>query len=458
MEEIQNSEKLDARWFKRFEDVFFEDYEKLTGHKEKREAEKNKFLAGDTENPTLDYPELESFNLDEREADLLSLKEDILELEHNEFVKKLYRTRINELLATLRMLRATKNGDDRKFSRYADFIYGKPGAGEVGYIVEHVKELIAQNIENENQEKRQAAGRLQEIFNELKYEVGAGVDKSILPAEEDNSRIINSIDEVVEVFRKALQEIGADDWKIEVDDPNYKTSSFAEFVVVVDEPKGLEKFSVSQEEKIAQIPSQDGLKNRNLLKSKLTENKLKAVIEHEIKTHAARRINGERSRLQLLGLGLDRSHKAEEGIATYAEQQITGASEFAGIPRFLSVALAKGLSGEKLDFRRTHSIMSDYRFLSSTKENTTPEQAQVIAYDDCVRIFRGTTCDTPGTVYSKDMAYFENRAIWTLVSKNSDVVKTFAAGKYDPNNSVHVALLSQLGILDSDLKKLEDKE
>ena len=429
----ETQEKLDSQWYKRFEGLVFEDYEKLVGNKEVRELEKVNFLSGDAGNPKLDYPELESFNLDERESYLLLLKEDVLEMEQNETVKKIYRTKINESLATLRMLRATKNKDDRKFSRYADFIYGKPESGDVGYVVEHVKQLVAQHIESEDVDKKLAAQRLQDIFNELSYKQGEGADKSIIPDGENIPGKLESVGEAVEVFEAALQEVGAGDWE-----------------VVVDSEAGISNFSVSQEHKIVRIPSEEKLLARDISKKKL-----QGLIEHEIKTHVARRSAGERSKLQLLGLGLDRYLKAEEGIATYREQLVTGAEEFAGVPRFLSIALAKGLGGEKLDFRDTHKIMSDYRLLSSPGKDVTPEQARETAYNDCVRIFRGSTCDTPGAVYPKDMAYLGNRDIWTLVSENSEFVNTFSVGKYDPNNQEHVALLSQLGILDSDLEELE---
>ena len=436
MEEIKSQEKLDSRWYCRFESYAFEDYEKLTGIKEKREAEKNSFLSGEIVNPTLDYPKLKSFDLDEREVALLSLKEDVLAMEQNEAVKKIYRTKINETLATLRMLKATKKGDDRKFSRYADFIYGKPESGDVGYVIEHVKGLILQHLESENSEKKQAALRLHEIFSEVSYDTSNGVDKSILPSGQNISGKLESVDEAVRAFEAALQEINATDWR-----------------VVVDSETGISNFSVSQEHKIARVPSEEKLRQRNISKKKLL-----GLIAHEIKTHVARRTNGERSKLQLLGLGLDRYLSAEEGIATYAEQQVTGAKEFAGIPRFLSVALAKGLNGEKRDFRQTYDVMSDYRFLASPKRDVIFEQAQANAYDDCVRIFRGTTCHTPGAVYPKDISYFGNRAIWTLVSRDSDAVEKFTIGKYDPNNSEHIALLTQLGILDDDLEKLEKEE
>lgn len=436
MEKFESQEKLDARWYGRFEAVNFEDYEKLTGRNEVREKAKSDFLSGEIENPSLDYPELESFDLDEREAELLSLKEDILELEQNEAVKKIYRTKINESLATLKMLRATKNGDDRKFSRYADFIYGKPEAGDMGYVIEHVKELIASNEDSEDKERQGAALRLREIFTDISIDAGEGVDKSVLPDGQDIPGKLESVDEAVHAFEEALQEIGAADWK-----------------VVVDSETGISNFSVSQEHRVVRIPAEEKLLARNISKKKLA-----GLLEHEIKTHVARRVNGERSKLQLLGLGLDRYLKAEEGVATYAEQQVTGAREFAGIPRFLSIAIAKGINGQPLDFSQTHKVMTDYRFLSSSNKGMTVDQAKTTAYDDCVRIFRGSTCNTPGAVYPKDMSYFGNRAIWTLVSKNSDVVETFTVGKYDPNNSEHIALLTRLGILDSDLEQLENEE
>ena len=423
-------EKLDSRWYSRFEKITFEDYEKLTGQKRVREREEEKFLTGEVENPTLDYPELTSFDLEEREGALVDLKEDVLKLEKNNAVKKIYRTKINESLATLRMLKATQAGNDRRFSRYADFIYGKPETEDIGYVVEHVKELIENNLDSSDPTKAEAAQRLHAIFSKS-IPNGEGVDKSILPEGEDIPGKLESVDEAVTMFEEALQEIDATDWE-----------------VVVDTESGISNFSVSQEHKVVRVPAEDKLRARNISKKKL-----KGLIEHEIKTHVARRSNGERSRLQLLGLGLDRYLKAEEGIATYNEQQVTGAKEFAGVPRFLSIALAKGLTGEQLDFRRTHEIMSDYRLLA--KKDTTTAVAAATAYNDCMRIFRGTTCKTPGAVYPKDMSYFGNRSIWTLVSENSDVVETFTIGKYDPNNSEHIAILTQLGILEEDLKDLE---
>ncbi len=436
MESIKDPETLDARWFKRFEALSFEDYEKLSGSKLVREQEKTSFLSSEKINPDLDYPELETFDIEAREEQLLSLKEDILELEPNEAVRKIYRTKINELLATVRMLRATREKDDRRFSRYSDFIYGKPNEDDLNYVIKHVQELVGANLASADADKQAAAERLQGIFGDLVTHPDFGVSRDILPDGESITGSVQDVEEAKLAFTEALEELGIDDWDI-----------------VVDSEKGLSNFSVSQEHKIIRIPSEE-----KLLERKISKKKLRGLIAHEIQTHVLRRHNGERSKLQLLGLGLDRYLKAEEGIATYNEQQVTGATEFAGVPRFFSIAVAKGIDGQKRDFRETFEIVKDYRLLSSLAKETGPEKAAKTAYDDCVRIFRGTTGKTPGAIYPKDMSYFGNRAIWTLVSKDSDVVHQFGIGKYDPNNSEHVALLSQLGILDEDLAELDAQQ
>lgn len=399
---LTKNEKLDARWFNRFKELVFEDYEYFSGNKEHRTREMDRFLSGETINPTLEYPELENFDIGTRRSKLRALLEEVVVLESNKVVRNIYSAKINELLTTLQMLQATRDRDDVAFSRAADFVYGTPEVGDIHYVVASVQELIAEKIDNEDECTRAAAARLHRLFSPLDVEPDGGVVRSILPQGESIEGGVESLSEVVAAFEAALVELGVDGW-----------------VVVVDTDKGLNKFSVSQEHKMVRVPAEDIIKER-----KDTKKKLKGLIKHEIDTHVARRHNGEQSPLQLLGLGLDRYLKAEEGISTYAEQQVTGAQEFAGIPRYLSIALAKGLCGKPLDFRQTYEIMKDYNLIALPRDEqeVTVEWAYKTAYDDCLRIFRGTTGTSPGVVYPKDMAYFANRKIWTLVAKNPAVV------------------------------------
>ena len=54
---------------------------------------------------------------------------------------------------------------------------------------------------------------------------------------------------------------------------------------------------------------------------------MRDLIVHEIGTHVVRRENGKRSKLRLLGIGLDNYERGEEGIATMREQVLNGNSE-----------------------------------------------------------------------------------------------------------------------------------
>jgi hypothetical protein len=99
--------------------------------------------------------------------------------------------------------------------------------------------------------------------------------------------------EIAEIFEKALSNLQAEDWDVSID-----TNRTA--------------INVSHEEKEVKVPESRSL----------SEQKLRGLVLHEIGTHVARRLKGERSRLQILGLGLDRYERGEEGVATIKEQII----------------------------------------------------------------------------------------------------------------------------------------
>ena len=251
-ESAKNNEVLDSKWYERFSEISFEDYEKLAGHKVEREEQKEQFLSDEIKNPQLDYPELETFDLEAREVSLCQLKEEILADEPNEAVAKIYRTKINEMLATTRMLKAARDGGDRVFSRYADFIYGTPDTSDANYIIRSVQDMVGKNIQSDNQNRQAAAQRLSFYLGDIDTSDDGGVDRSILPEGQEIPGSATNVDEVVEAFEDALADLGIDDWD-----------------VVVDTEKGLTNFSVSQEHKVVRVPEQEKLQARNLSKQKL---------------------------------------------------------------------------------------------------------------------------------------------------------------------------------------------
>lgn len=425
-----SGDALDERWYARLEALCFEDYEKLTGTREHRDAQKDAFFRDEMRNPTLDYPELEHFDIEGREARLLELKADIEATEEYEVVVELYRLKINEMIAGLRMLRGTREGDDHTFSKYAELIYGTPDPENASYVATAIEGQIAERASDDEPAIQASVERLTEILEKCERTTDSKVKKDVLPNGEDIDGMVESAAEAAKAFQDALRQAGIDDWN-----------------VVVDTKRGVQNFSVSQEHKEVRIPSDEALKTR-----KMTRQKLKGLIAHEVGTHIVRRHHGERSILKLLGLGFDRYLVGEEGIAAYNEQQVTGAEEFTGLVRYFSIMAAKGFDGTPRDFRDTFSVMHDYFLLGMDAPLGWHRAAADSAWEYCVRTFRGTTCATPGAVFPKDLVYFSNRDIWTLVSRHAHAPARFALGKFDPNNHEHVTMLKELGILDVDLR------
>jgi hypothetical protein len=272
---------FDDLWYKRFKSIgAFQDYEYLTGKKEYRDEQKRKFLSGEVEDPHLDYPELDKFDFDQKESRLLLLKKDILAQEQNEVLKQLYRWRINEKLAELRMLKATRASDDKKFVKYSKFIYGKPEKEIYEYTIYQIKQVIDQKMFDADPEISAAAKRL----NAELFEAFMNNDNVIDPKNFNLPGTKSTLEE---------KEYSADEIKGAFEDYLVKHRIDSWQVVVEKEGTGIH---VSQEKKAIIIPESRKLRHADLF----------ALMEHELGTHVARREKGERSKLKLLGLGLDR--------------------------------------------------------------------------------------------------------------------------------------------------------
>lgn len=197
--------------------------------------------------------------------------------------------------------------------------------------------------------------------------------------------------------------------------------------------------------------------SRSLVKDKVT-----GLIVHEVGTHVARRINGERSRLKLLSIGLDRYEPGDEGVATMREQALSQkVDDFSGLDGHLAIGLALGLDGQPRDFRQVNEILGKYylirNLLSGKTFTEAQEKANNSAWSRSVRTFRGTDCKTPGVCFTKDIIYRQgNIGAWEIIKKKPDEMARFNIGKYDPSNSRHLWILEQLGITDTDLATLEE--
>ncbi|MDD5396615.1 MAG: DUF1704 domain-containing protein [Candidatus Moranbacteria bacterium] len=423
---------VDEQWYGRFEKIgSFQDYEYFEGEKKKRDEQKQIFLAEEIRNPVLDYPKLEKFDFANKEQELFALKRDILEHETNDVVRSAYIWKLNEKIAQLRMMKATLDGSDKKVARYSAFIYGIPDKQIFQYDLENIKNLIEEKNNSDDVRVLFAIRRLKDLINNIDTEK-SGINNEILPVKK---RILEypfveekkfNAEEIRKEFEVALDELGIEGWE-----------------VVINE--NIKAISVSQEKKQVKVPE----------KRKMTSSRLGELIAHEIGTHVARREDGERSKLKLLGLGLDRYLNGEEGISTFAEQSLGGADDFAGFDGHFAISLAVGLDGEKRDFRDVFNILRDYYFINSKNKDIAKswEDAKNSAWNRCVRTFRGTTCNTKGACLTRDIVYREgNIDTWMVVKGNFENSSKFSIGKYDAVNPRHAWILQQLAITGDDIE------
>jgi hypothetical protein len=82
------------------------------------------------------------------------------------------------------------------------------------------------------------------------------------------------------------------------------------------------------------------------------------------------------------------------------------------------------------------------------REISEPERAKNLAWDRCIRIFRGTTGDVKGAIFTKDIVYRKGHiAVAAFMETQNAKTMNLNAGKFDPTNARHVALLTKLSIL-----------
>ncbi|MEI6850607.1 MAG: tyrosine/phenylalanine carboxypeptidase domain-containing protein [Candidatus Saccharibacteria bacterium] len=423
-------------------------YEYLNGDKEYRAEQKRSFIAGEIENPTLDYPEVDLVALESTEDRLLLLKQEVIENEQNEVVKQAYRWRLNEKIAEVRMLKAVASGDMRRFKRYSEFIYGKPSEEVFAYTVNSVIEFAEVLLNSDDEDVRQTANELLSLLPRT--------DESQVSEIPDQATVLLARDQTISEFGDLI-DIPTDMTKLDADaiksafDIAIQRTGSEGWSVVIDDETSRTGISVDQEHMQVVIPG----------KRSVSLDELTKLIVHEIGTHVTRRANGERSQLKLLGLGLDRYESGEEGVATVREQSLSGeVSDFSGIDGLLAVGLSLGLDGQPRNFRQVYEILEKYYLLKNLTALKKVEEplmkAQNTAYNRTVRTFRGTDCETPGVCFTKDIVYRNgNIGVWDVIGSNPDEMMRFNIGKYDPTNDRHLWILEQLGITDQDLAQLE---
>jgi hypothetical protein len=421
------SESLDQKWFEQLRVLSnkTEESEWIQRSMQIESDEREQFLADDIENPQFAY----SVGVPTKQLDA-EITDFVAELEMSEkdaIVLDLYNRKLAHQRTRNKLLTASFAGEDEQFYALSTELYGKPSRNYFSYIAKRLQRLCKETVSDDP-----AARRLCRIVSKIDTKK-VDIDTAILPPVVTDSPRITSIAQVEGIFKGALAQYGLKGWTLVVDQTRKRT-----------------RFSVNNQQKIINIPAENQLLARA---SELTEISIEALAAHEIGVHARRSAAGETSILQLLQIGLDSYLVGEEGVAGYVQQQVEGAQEFYGFDRYMAASFATGLDGEKRDFRGVFSIMVDYYIMKyATEDGVTTkklkEMAQQSAWEVCVRIFRGTTGQTPGCIYTKDIVYLEgNISMWHLLIDKPHIFPELFVGKFNPLSSRHIKSLQTLGII-----------
>lgn len=384
--------------------------------------QKEKFLSGEIENPEFDYGVDEKIDVDECEGRLLELKRDILKEEGNEIIKTLYRRRINTSLASLRMMRAMKEGDDRRFYAYSEFLYGDTTKEEEELVRQEIFATILKVYREADSEETR-----NELKKVLESDYFQGLNEKDFESEEKEEateKIELDQGQLAELFKQVLSEYGWEDsWDVKniPDLVAIKVQRFGTDVPTIKIPEG-KKVDIDQARKL---------------------------IAHEIETHVLRAESGKKSKLKLLEIGLDRYLATEEGLATYNQQNIYNEEKpgkQAGLWEMLSLAISKNHN-----FRETFEILRGLGLANTTKTiqgnlEEAKKRASNLAWDRTVRVFRGTNdmSSKEGYRYTKDIVYRRgNIAVWDFADTRKDEMKRLYVGKVGIQ---HLEMLWELGI------------
>jgi hypothetical protein len=96
--------------------------------------------------------------------------------------------------------------------------------------------------------------------------------------------------------------------------------------------------------------------------------------------------------------------------------------------------------------------------LSGKKTEEAKKLAQDSAWMKCQRLFRGTSCDSPGQYFAKDIIYqIGHVANWKFIERDTKRVGVVTVGKINHLNTEQLWMLTKLGVTDLDLEKLESE-
>jgi hypothetical protein len=423
-------------------------YATLYPTKEKEKELKAAFYeSGCMEDPDLRPTEIDLAGIESRVTSLREAKIKILEdSTSTPEIKQVYRWKVNEEIANLLMVVASKSGNQRNFDRWNRFIYGDLDPQIFASVCTWYRGMAIEHMDSPKQDVREAASQVLDVIP------GIYNDPSILSPDESTFELIKEQEFAKSGFFEKLTA------GIELDDNE-----------TVSETKGLPLvrrmldnigaqnypivFGSGQTWSASHNPPQLTIPE----KYSLTSKRFIGLAAHEL-THIIEAIDGAVQPVELLRQGLDRNESGNEGRALIREQVLYPKFEdFTELirwqeilRRYVAIGLGSGITGEKLSFSKVYQVINSMDRLTERIKNDdkaiADKKADNRSWNLLNRVLKAT--DGKGGAYYKDKVYLEgNIACWSALKSSPGLMEAGDFGKFDITNPRHIQLLQETGIL-----------
>lgn len=438
MATISHHKSLDQRWYAQFVAHAFVPLSRYFNPPEAVFDEQERlFRAGDIASPDFGAPRVSLDMLNQSVAALEQLSADIDRTEENPLVRDVYCSRISEIVVENKLVRAAASSDTESFFHLSQLLYPLPRREVVARLCADTCTTL---VESGADLDTTAAQTFLTVFRK-----GAQYESSTLVSFTPPTELFERARAFFERHFASVLECLA--LLPDSATPHDLEHAMNTVIALLHIPGWQAHVSgsrtvtitVDHERRLVLIPARRVLSRR----------RLRELVMHEVVTHVLRRHNGETSRLHLLGIGLDRYLQGEEGIALLRQQLLYSSPRISpqAIERYLGIALAVGLvDGVQRDFRGIYEIMKQYYFLLGSPINGSRDDfAHSKAWNLAVRLFRGASPSQPGMCYTKDVVYLDGLMhLWGALEHDVELQRFFDAGKFDPSNSAHVAVVTSL--------------
>jgi hypothetical protein len=379
--------------------------------------------------PQFHYPLVALLEIEEKIAGLLKLQSEINDYEENIVVRQFYLDAITERINELEMIAAAGKQDDEVFWAYSQRLYTLPKNNELELAIRPLALLLRRGLRNSSTSDL----ALQIIRQTQKWSIDPMTLEETAQEQEFEEQLSTTANMRKYFSSETVQRFFEDVFL------RYQFS----WRVVQESSASHPRISLSDKELV--LP-----KNNQISSTKIRE-----ILSHEIEMHAFRSVAGERSRLQLLSLGLANFLETEEGLAIYYSMEAArfGATKpnktWIGT---LAIGLASGLICSPLSFHELRSFLIDVFTLRDSLATTrkTKDEIQEMALRNsqkrCLRTFRGVShFSVPGICALKDGVYL--RGYLAVCDRLQQEPSAFSRLLVGSVGSQHLDMLRELDIM-----------